>query len=365
MDYCEPYHCNDYHRPACGLNNNTMRFRWFQSSCHVILNNLCSTYLGTLIVQCLFESSFKRTLASNQKERIQVLRQKLQEKIHSKRISDSIHPFDKHDSSYEWDYNTNDLPITPIDKYIGKNTKNYKRVLTTKFASKKGGNFKSALPTIKIPSKDGYAIDNFQDGGLKKNLSHSRLRSKIRIKGIIKKPLEIFYRRAFNYDIVDSEWVHCQDIITPFLTGAKLNISSPKVMNQKDPTVLRLISLLKVDTSSYSREDIYSILYQISNLNLRFFRWDVSSMKMLFNVIIKEKRHTFGSLKKGLRQMFHKWHLDFSNSTALLRQSRIFRPPCVNSATFDGSTKSPRITIYPKRTEATTPCEDYDEDCRN
>ncbi|XP_052746393.1 uncharacterized protein LOC128198023 isoform X3 [Bicyclus anynana] len=32
MDYCEPYHCNDYHRPACGLNNNTMRFRYSERS---------------------------------------------------------------------------------------------------------------------------------------------------------------------------------------------------------------------------------------------------------------------------------------------------------------------------------------------
>ncbi|XP_061381880.1 U-Kazal-Dg21.2-like [Danaus plexippus] len=48
MDYCDPYHCNDYHKIACGLNRMTMRFKWFQSQCHIILNNMCSNYRGSL-----------------------------------------------------------------------------------------------------------------------------------------------------------------------------------------------------------------------------------------------------------------------------------------------------------------------------
>ncbi|XP_045456216.1 protein artemis-like [Melitaea cinxia] len=48
MDYCDPYHCNDYHKLACGLNRKTMRFKWFQSACHVILNNKCAKYRGSL-----------------------------------------------------------------------------------------------------------------------------------------------------------------------------------------------------------------------------------------------------------------------------------------------------------------------------
>uniref|UniRef100_A0A2H1UZY7 SFRICE_008510 n=1 Tax=Spodoptera frugiperda TaxID=7108 RepID=A0A2H1UZY7_SPOFR len=48
MDYCDPYHCNDYHKQACGLNRRNMKFKWFQSFCHLILNNQCSTYRGTL-----------------------------------------------------------------------------------------------------------------------------------------------------------------------------------------------------------------------------------------------------------------------------------------------------------------------------
>ncbi|XP_053622568.1 uncharacterized protein LOC128682096 isoform X2 [Plodia interpunctella] len=48
MDYCDPYHCNDYHKIACGLNRVTMKFQWFQSGCHLILNNKCATYRGFL-----------------------------------------------------------------------------------------------------------------------------------------------------------------------------------------------------------------------------------------------------------------------------------------------------------------------------
>ncbi|RVE44478.1 hypothetical protein evm_010882 [Chilo suppressalis] len=48
MDYCDPYHCDDYHKIACGLNRRTMRFKWFQSECHIILNNQCAAYRGAL-----------------------------------------------------------------------------------------------------------------------------------------------------------------------------------------------------------------------------------------------------------------------------------------------------------------------------
>ncbi|KPJ17170.1 Protein artemis [Papilio machaon] len=48
MDYCDPYHCNDYHKTACGLNRKRMRFKWFQSGCHIALNNLCAAFRGNL-----------------------------------------------------------------------------------------------------------------------------------------------------------------------------------------------------------------------------------------------------------------------------------------------------------------------------
>ncbi|XP_048002832.1 protein artemis-like isoform X2 [Leguminivora glycinivorella] len=48
MDYCDPYHCNDYHRAACGLNRRQRVFKWFQSFCHIILNNECAAFRGNL-----------------------------------------------------------------------------------------------------------------------------------------------------------------------------------------------------------------------------------------------------------------------------------------------------------------------------
>ncbi|XP_063371715.1 uncharacterized protein LOC134659949 [Cydia amplana] len=48
MDYCDPYHCNDYHRVACGINRRQRVFKWFQSGCHIILNNQCADFRGNL-----------------------------------------------------------------------------------------------------------------------------------------------------------------------------------------------------------------------------------------------------------------------------------------------------------------------------
>lgn len=44
-----------------------------------------------------------------------------------------------------------------------------------------------------------------------------------------------------------------------------------------------------MDTAGMAKEDIYSILYQISNLHIRLFQWDIVAIKMLLNVVIKGK----------------------------------------------------------------------------
>ncbi|XP_063392179.1 uncharacterized protein LOC134677649 [Cydia fagiglandana] len=48
MDYCDPYHCNDYHKVACGINRRHRVFKWFQSGCHILLNNECADFRGNL-----------------------------------------------------------------------------------------------------------------------------------------------------------------------------------------------------------------------------------------------------------------------------------------------------------------------------
>ncbi|XP_047543098.1 uncharacterized protein LOC125075402 [Vanessa atalanta] len=210
--------------------------------------------------------------------------------------------------------------------------------------------------TAKKPVATGNALR------LKSNRSMTHLRKEKRVR--LKKPLDIFYRRVYNTEMLQDriEWVHCQDMITPILSGLRVNISNPKRLFSKDPIVLRFIQLLNVNTSTYSRDDIYSILYQISNLQLRLFQWDLVPLNILLNVIIKERKHTFGNLKHGIRDLFNNWRLDISNTTSLLRQARIFRPPCVTVSTFDGSTKSPKVTKYKKNGKETTRCDD-DDDC--
>nr|XP_034838806.1 uncharacterized protein LOC117994939 [Maniola hyperantus] len=310
--------------------------------------------LCILFVQYITESSFKSPLS--QRERIKILRHQIKEEIRSKTNRSSL--LDEESSLEDLDYKLNDhLPITPI---IERTVKHKSRGLTTvKFDGKIGGH---------------AAIDKFQNGGTGKgNNTSNQLRSQKRVqkKYRIRKPLEIFYRRIYKKELFGQhlDWVHCQDIITPFLTGTKVNLSYVNKKGPNNPTVIRLISLLNVNTTTYSSEEVYSILYQISQLNLRFFRWDILAMKMLFKVIIKERTHSFSNLKRGLRELFTKWRLDFSNTTTLLRQARIFRPPCVHIATFDGSTKSPKVTRYPKKTEKTekptTVCEYDEEDCKD
>nr|XP_013189868.1 unnamed protein product [Amyelois transitella] len=48
MDYCDPERCKDYNKVACGHNRKQFVFQWFQSVCHIILNNKCSYYRGLL-----------------------------------------------------------------------------------------------------------------------------------------------------------------------------------------------------------------------------------------------------------------------------------------------------------------------------
>ncbi|XP_026325688.1 uncharacterized protein LOC113234559 [Hyposmocoma kahamanoa] len=48
MDYCDPHHCNGEGKSRCGLNRNTMRFKWFRNACSLSQNNICAKYLGEM-----------------------------------------------------------------------------------------------------------------------------------------------------------------------------------------------------------------------------------------------------------------------------------------------------------------------------
>ncbi|XP_072946963.1 uncharacterized protein [Epargyreus clarus] len=408
MDYCDPYHCNDYHRIACGLNRRQMRFKWFQSVCHLILNNQCATYRGTLSydlietkfctmyvmylrtgcptvcqdemkpvcaislqdnhvvvfrnkcsldaancraetfqVCCVTELSTSTTL--NVKKRVALLKKRLKHEIRSKQDKFLRKPFLKEDVSlFEDSYENPNAPITPI-MYVSKKIKRKMTVTTS---------------TVKTPAitKEVETSTPFSRT-TKKEIMPRNMSDGV---SILRKPVEIFYRR-FSKDMMNTElqWAHCQDMITPYLNGDKKDFTKPKHLSSNSPVVIRLIQLLNVNTTSYTKEDIYSVLYQISNLQLRLFQWDVPALNLLFRMLVHDNHHTFRNLKRGIREQFAEWRLDISNITNLLNQARIYRPPCIRITDSTGSTKSHKITKYPKKTRPTTVCEsDEDYECR-
>ncbi|XP_046976258.1 uncharacterized protein LOC124542331 [Vanessa cardui] len=318
-----------------------------------------------LLVLLTQETSFKITTTTlKPKERIHVLRQKLNEEILNKRAID-LYP-DNAEGAFLEDYEyvqiDKTLPITPVMDFDPKKLNDKFKLRPIKNKKKQSKTSPVKDDNVKMSAKKATVTEKALR--LYTNRSKIHLRKKKRVR--TKKPLEIFYRRVYNTDMLHEriEWIHCQDMITPILTGMRVNISNPKRLFSKDPIVLRFIQLLNVNTSTYSRDDIYSILYQISNLQLRLFQWDIVPLNILLNVIIKERKHTFGNLKHGIRDLFNNWRLDISNTSSLLRQARIFRPPCVKVSTSDGSTKSPKVTKYKKNGKETTRCDD-DDDCED
>ncbi|XP_050556588.1 uncharacterized protein LOC118281133 [Spodoptera frugiperda] len=155
-------------------------------------------------------------------------------------------------------------------------------------------------------------------------------------------PANVFHRRYY----LDEEernkpqkWTHCLDLITPRLKGYK-DDWAPKQVTHTDGDVRRLAHLLSLNTSEYTKEEIISTLYQISNIRLRIFQWDYTALTTIFNVIIKDSEHSFRSLKGGLKELFRGWHLDTSMVATFLKQTRIFRPPCIEVSEYGGSTKT-------------------------
>ncbi|CAH2065108.1 unnamed protein product, partial [Iphiclides podalirius] len=170
-------------------------------------------------------------------------------------------------------------------------------------------------------------------------------------------PLDIFYRRDLDQD-VEWKWAHCQDMITPYLTGIKKEPEAVKKVTVRDPLATRLFHLLSVNTTDYTKEDIFSVLYQISKLQLRLFQWDVMPMRLLLNTLTKGHVHTFRNLKRGMKALFEKWRLALDNTTNILQSTRIVRPPCTVTSRYSGSTKSQKVSWMIKdwTAKSTTPC---------
>lgn len=140
-----------------------------------------------------------------------------------------MYPIDIQDPIIEdYEYVENEkLPITPIMELDTKKV-NEKFKLRT---------IKNKTSSVRQTNTD---IKNVTDNKSSKLRSkEKRLRKEKRVS--VKKPIEIFYRRLYNTEMLQQklEWLHCQDTITPVLSGVKVDITHPKRLSQKDQTVLR------------------------------------------------------------------------------------------------------------------------------
>ncbi|CAG4999902.1 unnamed protein product [Parnassius apollo] len=169
------------------------------------------------------ETSQLTTLPIN--KRIEELKQKHQPNIQLRRV-----PFasvvDTEDSEDNVNYESEqsrDFVITPIVSTDRKKTK-YKATETTAFKS-----------TPKSKTGKGHTT---QSHALHSNLNASL--SKIKKKHLAK-PAEVFYRRYEDEETRDEKWkwAHCQDMVTPFLTGIKKETNELKRLSIRDPTVLK------------------------------------------------------------------------------------------------------------------------------
>ncbi|KAG6465305.1 hypothetical protein O3G_MSEX015067 [Manduca sexta] len=297
-------------------------------------------YFVIVLFQLLKTPAKKTETTLGLHERVKVLKHRLTEEIKLQQQSFLTPIVDDFPEEY---VDVDSQPVTPIMSFDERKKKN-------KFKLRQ---LKTTQETTQEPTKVVERVKKATKKIARKRKTKSEA-------------IDIFYRRSFDADMMDEpvEWVHCQDLITPFLTGQKTNINTPKRVTVKDPVVLRLVQLLSVNTTGQSKDDIYSIMYQISNLQLRLFQWDVTSIKFLLKNIIKDKKHSFAGLKHGLKAIFAAWNLDITNITNLLKQARIFRPPCVRITDYGGSTKTSRVVRYTKSVKKRCLDEDDDE-CRD
>ncbi|VVC91282.1 unnamed protein product [Leptidea sinapis] len=216
-----------------------------------------------------------------QRERVSLLKKQIKNELKGK-----IFTIDDSDENYDFVTDKN-YKITPIN----------------------------TLPRTVFPTGETQVVTDAEtkDNTLRNSSKKYRLKKRKRInvkKSKVSKnislpvPLETFYRRNFDAMLnTQAKWPHCQTLVTPILKGFK-KVEEP------------VLELLSIDTTSFSKEDIYSVLYQLSVQKIRLFQWDVTPIKMLLNVIIKDKVHTFKSLRHGLRVMFNDyWKMDLSNAT--------------------------------------------------
>ncbi|RVE44477.1 hypothetical protein evm_010881 [Chilo suppressalis] len=276
-------------------------------------------------------------------ERVNLLKYQISEQIKEKqqKKSDLITPvMNVEDDDYQY-VDLRNKPITPINEF-DERKKDYKFQLR-----------EIITPSTELPKTPSLTTPN-------KPIHRMRKKKKGKKKKRILKPVETFYRRIYNEDILyrPMKLLHCQELFTPILTGHRKNFSTihTGVVYSRDLQVKRIIHLLGKNSSAFAKEEVTSLLYQISNLPIRLFEWDVSAVNILLQTITKGKDHTWRNLKLGISEMVYDWKLDLSNTSALLSQAKIYRPPCVTTTGYEGSTKTSSGVKYSKITTTKTTC---------
>uniref|UniRef100_A0A2H1VZG2 SFRICE_018570 n=1 Tax=Spodoptera frugiperda TaxID=7108 RepID=A0A2H1VZG2_SPOFR len=242
-----------------------------------------------------------------------------------------------YDEMYEYIDNSNQ-PITPINAFD-------KRKLDERY---KLPELKSTT-TEKFIASDSEHVEYKPMSKLKpkpKTLRHHAKRARV---SNVQRPLDIFYRKmTFDNDERNrpQKWTHCLDVITPYLNGYVDNATEIKKIDASSHYIRKLSHLLSFNATSSTTSNIQSTLYKINKLQLKIFQWDVSAIRKVLRVIIKNGTHDFKGLKYGLKGLFANWRIDLSNVDTFLKQSKIYRPPCLQvSEDYVTTTTTVRSTV--------------------
>ncbi|XP_022830713.1 uncharacterized protein LOC111359402 [Spodoptera litura] len=243
--------------------------------------------------------------------------------------------YDNYVDMYEYVDNSNQ-PITPINSYD-------KRKLQDKFK----------LPELKSTTTEKFIASESEhvDEIPKSKPKPLRTHAKRGHTSDVQRPLDIFYRKmTFDNDerSKPQKWTHCFDVITPYLNGFDDNSTMVRRIDASSRDVRKLSHLLSFDATGSTASDIQSILYKISKIQLKIFQWDVSAIRKVLHIIIKNGTHDFRGLKYGLKGLFANWRIDMSDHAGFLQQSRIYRPPCLQISEDDITTTRTEHSIISK-----------------
>ncbi|XP_061727373.1 uncharacterized protein LOC133532633 [Cydia pomonella] len=319
-----------------------------------------------LAIMQFHQNSARQTTTMKISDRIVILKKQIRNSLRNPSPHEPI------PSYYESEENA---PIKPIldddelkkdDKFKLAKIKSIPTTVTTKLPLRTrttknsvSGRLFNILKQYSIITKDSSAPNDFKELGhfIPVTRPNNTLTTKL--------GFNIFYRR-YDMDMLSDaqEWTHCNEHITPYLKGAKKELGRPKKIMQKDHIVHRLINLIRANVTKMTRAEKKTTMYQISKLKIRLYSWHLDALMDLTTLIARlhgrSYKVDFLAIKRGLMNMMAGWQADLSNTTILLRQAKVFRPPCIPRGE-QGSSKFVRGSTL---SSATSPARFADIECR-